>query len=66
MIMQWLEFTAYTCSDGRVSRDLVMYRQIEQLRRCEIITEVEVKSLCGRARFSDINLYTKSSKFRFS
>lgn len=25
-------------------------RQIEQLRRCEIITESEVKSLCSKAR----------------
>ena len=26
------------------------YRQIEQLRRCEIIKECEVKSLCAKAR----------------
>ncbi len=27
-----------------------MYRQIEQLRRCEIIKENEVKNLCAKAR----------------
>ena len=25
-------------------------RQIEQLKKCEIITEAEVKALCGKAR----------------
>jgi len=29
---------------------LTVYRQIEQLRRCEVIKESEVKALCAKAR----------------
>lgn len=29
---------------------LVYFRQIEQLRRCEVIKESEVKALCAKAR----------------
>ena len=28
------------------------YSQIEKLRKCELITENEVKQLCGKARYS--------------
>lgn len=33
-----------------ISLYLFLPRQIEQLRRCEIIKESEVKSLCSKAR----------------
>lgn len=29
---------------------VLVYRQIEQLRRCEVIKENEVKNLCAKAR----------------
>ena len=35
---------------GEVSFLYVLNRQIEQLRRCEIIKESEVKALCVKAR----------------
>ena len=31
-----------------------VFRQIEQLRRCEIIKEQEVKALCAKARLKPI------------
>ena len=42
-----LESQAHVCSGESL---LFVARQIEQLRRCEIIKESEVKALCAKAR----------------
>lgn len=39
-----------SCS-GSFSHLVLVNRQIEQLRRCEIIKESEVKTLCSKARY---------------
>lgn len=39
----------YERCDGALF-NLYLYRQIEQLRKCEIIKESEVKALCAKAR----------------
>lgn len=41
---------AFFQSDDRVEMASDLDRQIEQLRRCELIKESEVKSLCAKAR----------------
>ena len=45
-----LIISALVFSGGRMCDTSDLDRQIEQLRRCEIIKESEVKALCAKAR----------------
>lgn len=47
---RWAQCPSYVCPGFKDADIHVTYRQIEQLRRCEYISEPQVKELCLKAR----------------